>query len=451
METEDKFPYDEVPEHLRAFAKRFVQYAKIDTQSCDESETTPSTMKQHVLADLLVKQLKEMGVEDVVKTDKCVVLGTIKPVGFDIKEKVPTVCFISHVDTAQECSDEGVNPQLVKNYKPGDDLTYTNAAGEKIILTHYSSCKSELDLCAGHTIITTDGTTLLGGDDKAGITAIMEAIKEMIADNETRRCRIRVCFTPDEEIGRGADNLTKELLDADYALTVDGGFLGEYNKETFNASNVSITFKGHAVHPGSAYGVMGSSSRVMASFVNSIPETLECYSTKDREGYIHVIEMNGDTESSTVKLILRSFNKSDLDDYEQMLHKLAKEAIDIHYKHLSSYGLCSKDVNDVFSYTMNAKRLYNNLWDGLKEIPNAVRFTDDIVVKSMEDAGAKPVCVPIRGGTDGIAITELGIPCPNMFTGASNMHSISEFVSLDTMERSKQTIVNICRNVLSLM
>lgn len=448
MESTKEFPFKEVLEHLRSIAERFVEYAKLDTQSDDTSETSPSTEKQHVLADLLVKQLKDMGVKDVQKTDKCVVLGTVEGVGCE--KDTPTLCLISHIDVALECSAANISPQLIKEYHVGEDLTYTKDIGEKIVLTTYNSCKEDLDLCDKNTIITTDGTTLLGGDDKAGVTAIMEAIKEIIEDKTRKHCRVRVCFTPDEEVGRGAENLTKELLDADFAVTVDGGSLGEYSWETFNAVNINVTFKGHAVHPGEAYGKLASAVRVASTFVNMIPEEWECYFTKEREGYIHVIDLSGNSEKATVSLLLRSFDSSEVKRFEEEINKFAKMAIEKHYKSLSSLGYCSDKCDEVFNYAVEKKRGYHNMGEFMQKLKNGMKFVDDVIATSMKQAGVVPRCIPIRGGTDGIAVTELGIPCPNIFTGTSNMHSISEFVSLNAIEKAKETIVNMTENMLHL-
>ena len=399
--------------------KRFVKYAKVHTTSNEDSETVPSTEIQKNLGKILVEDLKEIGLSDAYMDDKGYVYATLKA---NTDKKLKKIGFIAHMDTSPAASGENVNPQIHRNYDGGDIVVNK----EKNIVLSPSEF-SILSEKVGKTIITSDGTTLLGADDKAGITEIIEALKYIIENPQIEHSDIKVCFTPDEEVGRGADFFDVEGFNTDFAYTVDGGEIGELEYENFNASSVDIKIIGKSVHPGSAYNVMINAASVATEFHSMVPQNEVPEKTKGYEGFYMLTSISGEVDEAKLSYILRDF---DLDGLNQRKAKIEEIAKILQQK----YGEDRIIVEIKDSY-------YN-----MKEKIEPVMYIIDLAKKAMKDADIEPKIVPIRGGTDGARISYMGIPTPNLFTGGYNFHGYYEYAVAEEMEKAKEVIINIVKN-----
>jgi tripeptide aminopeptidase len=403
---------------------RFIAYAKIDTQSDEHSNTRPSTEKQHVMLDLLVKELKELGLKDVEKTDYSAVMATLPanlPASHPAPKKIPTIGFIAHVDTYHGTSGANVKPIIHKKYK-GDKIVLNKDKG--IVLD--PEVDEGLKKLIGDDLIHTDGTTLLGADDKGGVAEIMDAVTAMVCDPSIHHGQVKVAFTVDEEVGRGADDFDIEHFGAKYSYTMDGSVLGEVEDETFCADSAIVKITGYDVHPGYAKDKMINAIRIAADIVGNMHKDKLPETTEKKQGYLHPIEIKGNVGEAEISFLVRDFE-------EAGLHKL--EAI--------LQGLC-KDAEKRFpgsKVEMAAKESYRNM----KYILDKHPFVMEIARRAMFDIGIEPVTKPIRGGTDGSRLTIMGMPTPNLFAGGENFHSIKEYVSIQTMEKARDVIIGICR------
>lgn len=399
--------------------KRFVKYAKVHTTSSEDSETVPSTEIQKNLGKILVEDLKEIGLSDAYMDDKGYVYATLKS---NTDKNLKKIGFIAHMDTSPAASGENVNPQIHRNYDGGDIVV--NKEKNIVLSPNEFSILSEK---VGKTIITSDGTTLLGADDKAGITEIIEALKYIIENPQIEHSDIKVCFTPDEEVGRGADFFDVEGFNTDFAYTVDGGEIGELEYENFNASSVDVKIIGKSVHPGSAYNVMINAASVATEFNSMVPQNEVPEKTKGYEGFYMLTSISGEVDESKLSYILRDF---DLDGLNQRKAKMEEITKTLQQK----YGEDRIIVDIKDSY-------YN-----MKEKIEPVMYIIDLAKKAMKDADIEPKIVPIRGGTDGARISYMGIPTPNLFTGGYNFHGYYEYAVAEEMEKAKEVIINIVKN-----
>nr|WP_288712356.1 peptidase T [uncultured Intestinibacter sp.] len=399
--------------------KRFVKYAKVHTTSNEDSETVPSTEIQKDLGKILVEDLKEIGLSDAYMDDKGYVYATLKS---NTDKNLKKIGFIAHMDTSPAASGENVNPQIHRNYDGGDIVV--NKEKNIVLSPNEFSILSEK---VGKTIITSDGTTLLGADDKAGITEIIEALKYIIENPQIEHSDIKVCFTPDEEVGRGADFFDVEGFNTDFAYTVDGGEIGELEYENFNASSVDVKIIGKSVHPGSAYNVMINAAAVATEFNSMVPQNEVPEKTKGYEGFYMLTSISGEVDEAKLSYILRDF---DLDGLNQRKAKIEEIAKILQQK----YGEDRIIVEIKDSY-------YN-----MKEKIEPVMYIIDLAKKAMKDADIEPKIVPIRGGTDGARISYMGIPTPNLFTGGYNFHGYYEYAVAEEMEKAKEVIINIVKN-----
>ena len=399
--------------------KRFVKYAKVHTTSSEDSETVPSTEIQKDLGKILVEDLKEIGLSDAYMDDKGYVYATLKS---NTDKNLKKIGFIAHMDTSPAASGENVNPQIHRNYDGGDIVV--NKEKNIVLSPNEFSILSEK---VGKTIITSDGTTLLGADDKAGITEIIEALKYIIENPQIEHSDIKICFTPDEEVGRGADFFDVEGFNTDFAYTVDGGEIGELEYENFNASSVDIKIIGKSVHPGSAYNVMINAASVATEFNSMVPQNEVPEKTKGYEGFYMLTSISGEVDEAKLSYILRDF---DLDGLNQRKAKIEEITKTLQQK----YGEDRIIVDIKDSY-------YN-----MKEKIEPVMYIIDLAKKAMKDADIEPKIVPIRGGTDGARISYMGIPTPNLFTGGYNFHGYYEYAVAEEMEKAKEVIINIVKN-----
>ena len=395
---------------------RFKQYVQIDTQSDASSPTVPSTAKQKNLGELLVQQLLEMGVEDAHMDEKGYVYATV-PASAGAEDK-PAVCFCAHMDTSPEYSGAGVIPTLHEDYDGGD----IHLPKGDIVLTPKQF--GPLKEMKGHTIITSDGSTLLGADNKAGVAEIMTAA-ELLMKSDRPHAAMKILFTPDEEIGRGADHVDLEKLGADFGYTMDGATKGSLEDETFSADGATIIFRGANTHPGYAHKKMGNALKAAGVFLGSLPRSEWApESTKGEAGFVHPYEVSGGVEEVRITMILRSFDTEDLEPYAALLNTLAKQA--------------SKAVKRT-SYEVIISEQYRNMKEVLDKHPHVVEFAE----KAILAAGLPLRKSKIRGGTDGSKLSFMGLPCPNIFAGEHAFHSPYEFVSLQDMESATDVIVNL--------
>lgn len=397
--------------------ERFLKYVKINTKSYDESTSCPSTACQLDLANVLKAECEAMGLEDISLDENGYLMATL-PSNTD--EECSTIGFISHMDTSPDFKGDGVNPQVIE-YKGGDielnrDLNLYLKESEQKVLK---------DL-VGKTIITTDGTTLLGADDKAGIAEIMTAVDYLIKNPEIRHGKIRIGFTPDEEVGRGADNFDVEKFGADFAYTIDGGALGELECENFNASSAVITVNGVNIHPGYAKNKMKNSILMAYEFQNRLPIEETPQNTSGYEGFYHLNDIKGSVEQTKLYYILRDFYADGLAKRKTKLNKLAEELN-------KKYGEGTVEVE--------IKDQYLNMKEMVDKHPEVMEKAN----KAMKSLGIEPQIVPIRGGTDGSRLSYMGLPCPNIFTGGYNFHGKYEFAVLDYMELACKTIIEIAK------
>lgn len=401
---------------------RFISYVTIDTESDANSETTPSTAKQWDLANKLVDELKAIGMQDVTIDDKAYIMATLPS---NVDHEVPTIGFISHFDTSPDFSGANVKPQIVPNYDGGDIVL--NAEKNIVLSPGYFK---DLLLYKGQTLITTDGNTLLGADDKAGITEIVTAMEFLINSPEIKHGKIRVGFTPDEEIGRGAHHFDVEKFGADWAYTMDGSQVGELEYENFNAAGAKITFKGKSVHPGYAKGKMINSMLIANDFINELPKGETPQETRGYEGFFHVHHLNGSIEETVLELIIRDHNKKKFEKRKELIEKITKK---INKKFAKQFGedIATAEIKDQY-YNMKEKVL-------------PVKYIVDIAESAMKDLGIKPLIKPIRGGTDGSQLSYKGLPCPNIFAGGHNFHGKYEYVPVESMQKAVNVIVKIAQ------
>ena len=399
---------------------RFISYVIIDTESDPTSETTPSTQKQWVLANKLVEELKAIGMQDVTIDDKSYIMATLPS---NVDYDVPTIGFISHFDTSPDFCGANVKPQIVPDYD-GKDIVL-NAAKNIVLSPNYFK---DLLQYKGQTLITTDGTTLLGADDKAGITEIVTAMEFLINTPEIKHGKIRVGFTPDEEIGRGAHHFDVKKFGAEWAYTMDGSQVGELEYENFNAAGAKITFKGKSVHPGYAKGKMINSMLIANDFINQLPSGETPEETKGYEGFFHVHHLTGSIEETVLELIIRDHNKKKFEKRKELIEKIARK---INKKFAKQFG------EDIVVTEM--KDQYYNM----KEKVLPVKHIVDIAEKAMNELDIKPLIKPIRGGTDGSQLSYKGLPCPNIFAGGHNFHGKYEYVPAESMQKAVEVIVKI--------
>jgi tripeptide aminopeptidase len=404
--------------------ERFVRYAKIDTQSKDDSETYPSTPKQFDLLKLLVGELKDLGLKDVTMDQYGYVMATIPsnvPAGHPAYGKVPVIGFVAHVDTSPSASGANVRPQIIEKYD-GQDIVLPANPAVVIRLSENPELKSNI----GRTIVTADGTTLLGADDKAGVAIVMTAAQTMVNDPSLLHGEIRICFTPDEEVGNGTKYFDLKTFGAKFAYTVDGDTPGELNKETFSANLAVISVHGRNIHPGSAKGIMVNSLRAMADIVSRMPRDIAPETTEGYEPYIHPHHLEGEEALSTLKILLRDFNTAGLDVLKKKLEAIIAEVQALHPKTKIELKIIEQYRN-MKDFMGTDNRVLDCMWEAARR------------------AGLEPKWVPIRGGTDGSRLTEKGLPTPNIFTGGQNYHGPTEWLSVDGMLKSVETVVNIGR------
>ncbi|MFM2367951.1 MAG: hypothetical protein RL619_247 [Bacteroidota bacterium] len=399
---------------------RFIGYVTIDTESDPNSETTPSTEKQWNLANKLVAELKAIGMQDVTIDDKAYIMATLPS---NVNHEVPTIGFISHFDTSPDFSGANVKPQIIPNYD-GKDIVLN--ADKNIVLS--PSYFKDLLLYKGQTLITTDGTTLLGADDKAGITEIVTAMEFLIQNPAIKHGKIRIGFTPDEEIGRGAHHFDVEKFGADWAYTMDGSQVGELEYENFNAAGAKIIFKGKSVHPGYAKGKMINSMLIANDFINELPKEETPEKTSRYEGFFHVHHLMGSIEETVLELIIRDHNKKKFEKRKELIEKITRK---INKKFAKQFG---EDI-----ITAEIKDQYYNM----KEKVLPVKYIVDIAEKAMRELDIKPLIKAIRGGTDGSQLSYKGLPCPNIFAGGHNFHGKYEYVPVESMQKAVNVIVKI--------
>lgn len=401
---------------MQQLMDRFLRYVKIDTQSDPNSNTTPSTEKQWDLAYKLVEELKEIGMTQVTIDDNAYIMATLPS---NTEKEVPTIGFIAHFDTTPDFSGTQVKPKIVENYDGGDIVLNVE---KKVVLSPYYF--EDLLQYEGQTLITTDGTTLLGADDKAGIAEIITAMEYLIAHPEIEHGTIRVGFTPDEEIGRGAHQFDVEQFGADWAYTMDGSQVGELEYENFNAAGAKVTIKGKSVHPGYAKNKMVNAVSIANEFMSILPPEETPQNTSGREGFFHIHHMKGEIEHAEFELIIR--------DHDAVQFKRRKKLLtDIVAKLNSVYGDCiHMELNDQ----------YYNMREKIEPVFHIV----EIAKAAMESVGIEPIIKPIRGGTDGSQLSFMGLPCPNIFAGGHNFHGKYEYVPVESMQKAVDVIVKIC-------
>lgn len=402
--------------------ERFLRYVKINTQSNETAETTPSSEGQFTLARMLVEELKSMGIIDAEVDEHCYVMATIPSniaEGDPAFGKVPNIGFLAHLDTSPEVTAENINPQIIEHYN-GGDIVLPNDTSIVIRVSENPNLK----MCLGHTIVTTDGTTLLGSDDKSGITAIMTLAQILMENPQIPHGTIRLCFTPDEEIGQGTKFLDISKFNVQYAYTIDGDLPGELNKETFSADQATISIIGRDIHPGTAKNVMINSIRIVADIIARLPKDMAPETTEGYEPYIHPYVLEGGVGKATLKLLLRDFKTNGLEEQKRILEKIIEEV-------QGSYPKAT--------ITLEIKYQYRNMIEGLENHPEVLENLWEAALRS----GVEPYWKPIRGGTDGARLTEMGLPTPNIYTGGQNFHSKTEWVSIDFLMKTIETLVNL--------
>lgn len=400
--------------------ERFLKYIKFETTSNENIDCCPSTNGQTALAEVLRNELEEIGLADVEVSKDGYVYATIES---NTDENIPTVGFIAHMDTSPDASGKDVKARIVSNYD-GSDITLNK---EKNI-TLGTKDFPELLKHKGEDIIVTDGTTLLGADDKAGIAEIMTAAEYLIKHDEIKHGRIRIAFTPDEEIGRGADKFDVQKFGADWAYTMDGGEVGELEFENFNASKAKVTINGRNIHPGEAKGKMKNASLIAMEFAGMLPQNETPACTEGYEGFFHLTKTEGTVEHAELQYIIRDHSR---EKFEQKKKTMTECAEAINRKH--GEGTAVTDIEDQ----------YYNMRQEIEPVMHIV----EIAQKAMEKAGVKPKVQPIRGGTDGAQLSFMGLPCPNIFAGGMNFHGVHEYVPVQSMEKATNVIIEIIKEV----
>ena len=403
------------PKKTMHITERFLNYTKFDTQSAEDSQSVPSTAKQLVFAEYLKKELEAEGLSDVEMDDKGYIYATLKS---NVKHKVPTIGFISHYDTSPDCSGAGIKAQIVEKYDGKDILL-----SEGIV----SSPRQFPELLShvGEDLIVTDGTTLLGADDKAGIAEIVQAMVYLQEHKEIPHGDIRIAFNPDEEIGMGAQHFDVERFGCEWAYTMDGGDVGELEFENFNAASAKINIKGVSVHPGYAKGKMVNASLLAAEFVGLLPKDETPETTEGYQGFFHLTGLQSNVEHATLSYIIRDHDRDRFEDRKRLMQNAVAQMNERYGE-----GTVSCELRDQY---------YN-----MKEKIDPQMHVIDLVLHAMQAVGVAPKVKPIRGGTDGAQLSFRGLPCPNIFAGGVNFHGPYEFVSIQSMEKAMQVIVKIC-------
>ena len=395
---------------------RFLRYVKTDTQSAEGSNQFPSTEKQLHLAAILADELKKIGLNEISVDEKGYVMATW-PSNIDYKAHV--VGFLAHMDTSPDMSGTNVNPQVIENYDGGDILLNIDSG-----LTLKTADFPEIKQYKGQTIITTDGTTLLGADDKAGIAEIMTAMEYIIQHPEIKHGTVKVGFTPDEEVGRGVDHFDVKKFGSDYAYTLDGGEIGELQYENFNASKARVFIQGRNVHPGTAKNKMINALHIANEFSSMLPVAQRPEYTTDYEGFFHLMKLEGTVENSLSEYIIRDHNRAEFEKKKALMHDIA--------------GLLQRKY-PAGTVNIDLQDQYFNMREKIEPVFQIL----DIARKAMEEIGIQPKIVPVRGGTDGSRLSYMGLPCPNIFAGGHNFHGKFEYVPLESMEAAVKVIVRI--------
>ena len=395
--------------------QRFLNYTQFDTQSSEDSQTVPSTPKQLVFAEYLKKELEDEGLSDVEMDENGYIYATLKA---NTKKKIPTIGFISHYDTSPDCSGANIHPRIVKNYDGGDIVLSEGIVSSP---TKFPELKAHV----GEDLIVTDGHTLLGADDKAGIAEIVQAMCWLRDHDKVKHGDIRVAFNPDEEIGMGAHHFDVKKFGCEWAYTMDGGDIGDLEYENFNAASAKIHIKGVSVHPGYAKGKMVNANRLATEFATMLPASETPEETEGYEGFYHLLGIQSNIESATLSYIIRDHDRNRFEDRKDFIEDCVAKMNEKYGE-----GTVTADVKDQY---------YN-----MKEKIDPNMHVIDIVVKAMQECGVPPKVEPIRGGTDGAQLSFKGLPCPNIFAGGVNFHGPYEFVSVQVMEKAMQVVTKIC-------
>src|SRR5690554_1766922 len=396
--------------------ERFFEYISFDTQSDENTGMTPSTLGQFVFAKHLVEELKQIGLEDAKVDKNGYVMATLPA---NVSEDCPVVGFIAHLDTSPDFTGKHVKPMLVRNYD-GKDIALDKEVGIFLKPEEFPALKNYI----GQDLITTNGHTLLGADDKAGIVEIISAMEHLVKHPEIKHGKIRVAFTPDEEIGQGADKFNVEEFGADFAYTIDGGEIGELEFENFNAAVANVTVFGRNVHPGYARGKMRNSMRIANQFIGMLPRHETPEHTEEYEGFYHLISFNGDVEKTELTFIIRDFKTDRFADRKREMEHLANK------------------INTEFG-SDTVKLEIRDQYYNMREMIEPVMHIVDLAQKAMEDVGVTPIIRPIRGGTDGARLSYMGLPTPNIFAGGHNFHGRFEFIPVQSMQKAVDVIVRI--------
>ena len=406
--------------NIVGIAERFMRYVQIDTQSDPNSERFPSTEKQKNLSSILVEELKQMGIDDAHLDEFGYVMATIPS---NSSAKLPVICFCAHVDTAPDCSGTDVKPILHKEYN-GSPIILPDDPTQVITVDQYPYLKNFI----GKSIITASGKTLLGADDKAGVTIIMELAKYIMANPSIQHGTIKILFTPDEEVGRGTDHLDIQKLGADFAYTLDGGELGCFEMETFSANALTLYIDGVIAHPGAAKGVMQNAIKIAAAIIEALPANeLSPESTEGKLGFVHPNHISGGAENASIEFLVRDFDTNQLEMHAQRVLSIAKEVI------------AKNPAFNKSAVRMEVKEQYRNMREIIDQHPYIV----ERALAAYKKAGIEPIVEPIRGGTDGSRMSFMGLPTPNIFTGMQAIHSKHEWIGVEDMEKAVEVLVNL--------
>ncbi|WP_446898674.1 peptidase T [Clostridium sp. LBM24168] len=405
---------------MEKVADKFLRYVKFDTRSSEESDSVPTTEKQLKLGKQLSEELRGMGVENVSLDGNGYVMGTLRG---NVDGKAPTVGFISHMDTSPEISGNNVKPKIIEDYD-GKDIILDDNGNIVLKIEDFP----EIVKYKGKTLITTDGNTLLGADDKAGVAEIMTAVEYIINHPEMKHGDIKIAFTPDEEVGKGPDHFDVEKFNAKFAYTIDGGELGELEFENFNAASAKVKIKGRNVHPGSAKNKMINSILIASEFMEMFPKEETPATTEGYDGFYHIVSINGEVEETDLSYIIRDFDRNNFERRKKFIEKCASVIS-------NKYGrnIIEIDIKDQYS--------------NMKEKIEPVKYIVDIAAQAMREANIEPKISPIRGGTDGARLSFVGLPTPNIFTGGHNFHGRYEYIPVFAMEKAVEVIVNIIKLV----
>jgi tripeptide aminopeptidase len=406
------------PEIQFTCTERFLRYVKIDTQSDHNSSTFPSTEKQKDLGRILVQELHDMGVYDAEMDEHGYVYATLES---NSDKAVPVICLCSHMDTSPDASGKNVNPVVHRDYQGGDILLPNNPSQSIRASEH-----PELVAQIGNDIITADGTTLLGADNKAGVAEIMDAVHYFASNPEIRHGKIRILFTPDEEVGRGVEKVDMKKLGADIGYTIDGADLGSVQNETFSADSLTLTVTGFNIHPGFAKDKLENAIKITAAIIERLPkDTMSPETTSGKEGFVSPVSISGNVDSVKLKFIIRDFDNEKLIQMEDHIRKIAAEVV-------SNFKQSKAEIT--------VEQSYRNLKEVLDKDPKIVEYA----LEAVSRAGITPRLDSIRGGTDGSRLSFMGLPCPNIFAGEHAFHSVLEWVSIQDMQKAVETIVNLC-------